>query len=104
MFVLVDKPSFLTLFYKVMIINDAKMGCLHSYFQEKDVSGHTDDFNIEFFTFVAYILLVVSVLISFLCCYGAINIRFSKVTCCHDLKICKTRLFGVCHQSISLST
>lgn len=57
--VIADKPSFLTLFDKA-----------------KDVSGHTDDFNIQFFTSAAYILLAVSliaVLISFLGCYGAIK-------------------------------
>jgi len=57
--VLVDKPSFLDLFEEA-----------------KDVSGLSEDFDIQFFTSAAYILLVVSivaVLLSFFGCYGAIK-------------------------------
>jgi len=61
--VLVDKPSFLNLFEEA-----------------KEFAGHSDDFNIQFFTSAAYILLVVSlvaVLLSFFGCYGA----FKKNKC-----------------------
>jgi len=57
--VLVDKPSFLTLFEEA-----------------QSVSGTTDTFNVEIYTSAAYILLVVSflvVLISFFGCCGAIK-------------------------------
>eukprot|EP00090_Calanus_glacialis_P043386 TRINITY_DN7680_c0_g1_i7.p1 TRINITY_DN7680_c0_g1~~TRINITY_DN7680_c0_g1_i7.p1 ORF type:complete len:268 (-),score=83.83 TRINITY_DN7680_c0_g1_i7:125-928(-) len=57
--VLVDKPSFLTLFEEA-----------------QSVSGTTDSFNVEIYTSAAYILLVVSflvVLISFFGCCGAIK-------------------------------
>eukprot|EP00091_Calanus_sinicus_P012296 TRINITY_DN2781_c0_g2_i3.p1 TRINITY_DN2781_c0_g2~~TRINITY_DN2781_c0_g2_i3.p1 ORF type:complete len:268 (+),score=82.29 TRINITY_DN2781_c0_g2_i3:308-1111(+) len=57
--VLVDKPSFLTLFQEA-----------------QSVSGTTDSFNVEIYTSAAYILLVVSflvVLISFFGCCGAIK-------------------------------
>ena len=57
--VLVDKPSFLTLFEEA-----------------KSVSGTADSFNVEIYSSAAYILLMVSllvVLISFFGCFGAMK-------------------------------
>ena len=73
--VLVDKPSFLTLFEEV-IQTISSPAIITFVFQAQSVSGTTDSFNVEIYTSAAYILLVVSflvVLISFFGCCGAIK-------------------------------
>ena len=67
--VLVDKPSFLTLFEEV-IQTISSPAIITFVFQAQSVSGTTDSFNVEIYTSAAYILLVVSFLVVLISFFG----------------------------------